>query len=194
MGPIRVRALRKAGFDSLCSLQAADLAALCAVPGMSEIKARQLHDFLAGFPASALEQPEPPPGESAETEPRPATQAADSALLLAAIRALGAVTALLPAASDSGLRPRLCRELARFSDRVQALAGSAADLTAKETERAVRRLNRIGALLAEARRDIEDRKAQARLAAALGEEIDRLAAPAPAGPAGRARKEEPSDA
>src|SRR5688572_15191437 len=59
LGPIRVRALLKAGFDTPAALRAADLTTLSAVPGLTEIKARQVLDFLAQFPA--LPDPEPEP-------------------------------------------------------------------------------------------------------------------------------------
>jgi hypothetical protein len=46
LGPIRARALRKAGWDSIESLSRATVQELAAVRGMTEIKARQLFDFL----------------------------------------------------------------------------------------------------------------------------------------------------
>src|SRR5262249_46237720 len=53
LGPIRVRALLKAGMGSLTALRAASLENLAAIPGMSEIKARHIQEFLAQFPADA---------------------------------------------------------------------------------------------------------------------------------------------
>jgi Helix-hairpin-helix domain len=47
LGPIRIRALEKAGLSSLYALRAATLEQLLAVPGMSDIKARYIQTFLA---------------------------------------------------------------------------------------------------------------------------------------------------
>src|SRR2546421_11160720 len=52
MGPIRTRALRKAGWETMERLRKATLADLIAVPGITEIKARQILDYLAGAEAA----------------------------------------------------------------------------------------------------------------------------------------------
>src|SRR2546421_4076094 len=52
MGPIRTRALRKAGWETMERLRQATLADLIAVPGITEIKARQILDYLAGAEAA----------------------------------------------------------------------------------------------------------------------------------------------
>ena len=49
IGPIRLRALQKAGMTSLRDLKAATVAELTAVRGITEIKAQQIHDYLAQF-------------------------------------------------------------------------------------------------------------------------------------------------
>src|SRR5579859_47486 len=54
LGPIRVRALQKAGLSSLVDLHGATLEQLAAVPGMSEIKARQVHTYLTQFTVGDL--------------------------------------------------------------------------------------------------------------------------------------------
>lgn len=48
LGPIRARALKKAGFETVAKLQQASIADLCAVPGVTEIKAGQLLAYLHG--------------------------------------------------------------------------------------------------------------------------------------------------
>ena len=57
LGPIRIRALKKAGFGSLSALKTADVAALAAISGMTEIKAKQIHDYLSPF--ESLPETEP---------------------------------------------------------------------------------------------------------------------------------------
>src|SRR5437588_2175052 len=58
MGPIRARALRKAGWDSIASLKKATVAELAAVPGITEQKAR---DILAQAASSTSTPTESPP-------------------------------------------------------------------------------------------------------------------------------------
>src|SRR5207249_3258050 len=77
---------------------------------------------------------------------------------------------------------------------LQAVPGMS-EITEEAPERAGRRMDRIGALLAEARlRDIRDRKAQARLAAEVAEATDRLAGSGTTDPADTLRKGDRSDA
>src|SRR6185312_12562167 len=67
LGPIRVRALNKAGWNSVSALRSAKLEALAAVPGMTEVKAQQIYDYLQPFTpedlteAPATESPKKPP-------------------------------------------------------------------------------------------------------------------------------------
>ncbi len=48
LGPIRARALKKAGFENLTQLREASIEQMAAVPGITEIKARQLAAFFRG--------------------------------------------------------------------------------------------------------------------------------------------------
>lgn len=175
LGPIRVRALQKAGFSTLSALQAASLDALTAVPGMSEIKARHIQDYLAQFPV--LPEPAPEPAPKPEPEPKKSTLLEESALSLqkAAAHALNRVVTLLVTASESSLRPRLLRELARFASRAETLIADAPRLSPKDRERSESRLKRITELLADAwtQNDL-DKKAQARFAEDLSDLTDKL--------------------
>jgi hypothetical protein len=161
-----VRALEKAGYSTLASLRDASLEALSAVPGMSEIKARSIRDFLAQF--AALPDPEPEPA----TPPLP-----DPALRLqtTAAQAMGRVIELLVSGVEAGLRPRLLRELTRFAAHAETLVAEAPRLSAKDRERSERRLQRASELLSSAwtHNDL-DKKAQARLADGLAEVTDKL--------------------
>ncbi|CCW36701.1 NAD-dependent DNA ligase [Chthonomonas calidirosea] len=59
LGPIRVRALQKAGFDSLAALQHSSEESLAAIPGIGPIKARQIKNYVEQFPPVALGTTEP---------------------------------------------------------------------------------------------------------------------------------------
>jgi len=50
LGPIRVRALQKAGFDSLAALQNSPEERLAAIPGIGPIKARQIKNYVVQLP------------------------------------------------------------------------------------------------------------------------------------------------
>src|SRR5438552_3820092 len=65
MGPIRTRALRKAGWETMERLRKATLADLMAVPGITEIKARQILDYLAGTGAANGPAARKPSGRAA---------------------------------------------------------------------------------------------------------------------------------
>jgi hypothetical protein len=61
LGPIRARALKKAGFRTLSLLRAASTADLMAVPGMTGVKAAQLSAYLRGEADRVGGQPAPKP-------------------------------------------------------------------------------------------------------------------------------------
>lgn len=65
MGPIRARALKKAGWDSIASLKKATVAELSAVRGITEIKAQQLYDYLHSV-KPAPKAPEKPVAKPAQ--------------------------------------------------------------------------------------------------------------------------------
>lgn len=175
LGPIRVRALQKAGYDNLQSLRAARLEDLRAVPGMSEIKARHIQAFLAQFPAL-------PAAESRKdgAEKRAKSDAALHAfptLTEAVVGTLGRTITLLLSAPASNFRPRLIRELDRFARQVEKLAAPNARLSADAEKRAMRRLNDLCGEFAKVwMREEIGRKEQAQLAATLASVTEKLGA------------------
>lgn len=183
LGPIRVRALQKAGFNTLSSLKTASLETLLAVPGMSEIKARHIQEYLAQFPVLPDRAPEPKPASPSKSEPEEGKQAEKRAVSeeaalpvqKAAAHALNRVVTLLVTAAEASLRPRLLRELSRFASRAEALIAEALQLSAKDRERVENRLKRVTELLADAwtQNDL-DKKTQARLAEDLSDLTDKL--------------------
>ena len=189
LGPIRVRALQKAGLDSLRALRAAPLETLLAVPGLSEIKARQIQTFLARFPADAFVTPhleteiKPEKGAAASSPvllqwkaPSAQTEAA-SPLLAETVRTLGRTISLLLSGHAFDFRNRLLRGMERFAQRAESLVTEAPPLSAKDRERAMRRMRRISETFDEVRnQEAFDRKAQLKLAETLDETSDWLAA------------------
>ncbi|HZP80727.1 MAG TPA: helix-hairpin-helix domain-containing protein [Chthonomonadaceae bacterium] len=175
LGPIRVRALQKAGYDSLQSLRDARLEDLLAVPGMSEIKARHIQAFLAQFPAR-------PAAESRKTAPEKQAKSdtalhAFPTLTEAVIGTLGRTITLLLSAPASNFRPRLIRELDRFARQVERLAAPGAQLSADAEKRILRRLNDICGEFAKVwMREQIGRKEQAQLAATLAAVTENLGA------------------
>jgi hypothetical protein len=135
---------------------------------MSEIKARAIRDFLAQF--AALPDPEP--------EPKRTTSAASDLTLrlqTAAAQAMGRVVEVLVSGAESGLRPRLLRELTRFAAHAETLVADAPRLSEKDRERIERRLQRASELLSNAwTHNALDKKAQARLADDLADATDKL--------------------
>ena len=76
LGPIRIRALEKAGYHSLSLLRAATLEQLLAVPGMSDPKARHIQTVLAN---AVIAEEKPADGTAAAYAvglPRPASDSA----------------------------------------------------------------------------------------------------------------------
>jgi hypothetical protein len=197
LGPIRVRALHKAGLDTLEALRAASFDTLLAVPGMSAIKAAHIQEFLARFPAappepvldvapatadrkarkgkvkaegSAQAAPDSRPAPVPLPEPTPPVQAA-------AVQTLGRTITLLLSVHAPTFRSRLLKELARFARHAASLASDKSRLSEKEQENLARRLRRIGDEFAAAAAQPDlDRKAQTRLIETLAEFCDRFAA------------------
>jgi hypothetical protein len=199
LGPIRVRALVKAGFGDLKALRTATIEELTAVPGMSEIKARHIQSFLSQFTTEDLEtvnsraeeasrhcvaepgddmappviQPKYSPGVTVRADAAPQLPAT---LAHEGENVLNLALALLLAESAPGYRARLLRETISFMQLVKILLQcTLPDL--KSQERALRRLQAVGIALANALADTElDRKAQTRLADELAQAGDRLEA------------------
>ena len=188
LGPIRLRALQKAGLDNLSALRAASLATLLAVPGLTEIKARHIQTFLAPF--KNLPKAEPAPvGKSASSslvqwETSPAAAPALSPLAAEAVHALGQTARFLLGVHAPQFRNRLLRELARFAERAETLILEPGDLQAAEQEQRMRQLRRGGEefIAADAQPEL-DRKTQSKLADTLAEINIALGAPADTEPA-----------
>lgn len=195
LGPIRVRALEKAGLSSLSLLRDATLEQLLAVPGMSEIKARHIQTFLANAPILPELEPETEPAEAKEAAATPAgsllppaplweahngngaLEAAEAApaWLLEMQSARSEVITLLTSRFAPNFRARLLREMVRFAAGATGWQQELAQGGEKDQERALRRLRRLRDALAEALPQPElDRKTQSRLAEDISEASDRL--------------------
>lgn len=200
LGPIRVRALEKAGLGSLAVLRAATREQLLAVPGMSTIKAEHIQTFLASAAFAGSE--EVSVGSEAETADKPTkpsrsarrslnvlasrrSEIAPSAPLSltapvavwdkesASVRADVITLLVSPPAPD--FRARLLRELVRFAAGMPVWQKGLAEVGEKAQERALRRVRRLQEALTEALvQDDLDRKTQSRLAEELADASDRL--------------------
>jgi hypothetical protein len=108
LGPIRLRALQKAGYHDLRELKTAPLSVLAAVPGMSEIKAKQLTDYLSQFP----ELPDMPLASApAVKRTRPDhSQRPDLQLTAKAAKILGEMSHVLLRTPATERRSRLSRQ------------------------------------------------------------------------------------
>jgi hypothetical protein len=182
LGPIRVRALVKAGWSNLSALRSADLETLLAVPGLTEIKARHIQQYLAPFAPEEL-TPVAANGETALTdaaahqdaEPDSFTAGAAN-LVQRATRAMGEVITMLLSPEAPQFRSRLLRILGQFAQCAESLATDAAHLPEEQQARAIRRLRRAAKALSEFTGSMtSDRKAQGRLADALEELNAKLA-------------------
>jgi hypothetical protein len=189
LGPIRVRALHKAGLETLEALRAASLETLLAVPGMSEIKARHIQTYLARFPAL-------PEAATKKKEPRTAVKpdAANAPLLVQwenpasgapaipplvaeAARAMGGVITLLISEHTVNFRNRLLNGLARFTRQCERVVTDGVPIPLQDLEKALRRLRRLTETFVEIAQQSEfDRKAQAKLADDVTEIADWLGA------------------
>jgi len=196
LGPIRARALVKAGLGDVAVLRLATLEQVAAVPGMSEIKARHVQDYLAQFSqeilAAAKSAAQIEAHNSSSTEDfvnSPLTLGADrlvvrvasSPLLDTSVvqegqRVMNLTLALLLTDAAPDYRARLLRETVGFMQLVRALLRCPLP-EAKLRERATRRLQSVAAALSDALAGPElDRKAQTRLADELAQAGDRLEA------------------
>jgi len=176
LGPIRVRALHKSGFTSVESLRAATLAALAAVPGITEIKARYIHDYLAAFTLESILSAADPrdlrgPGQTSLTQwESHAAPSPVSPLTLEAAHALGAAITLLTSPHGVQLRNRLVSGFDRFGQECRALITEAVVVQDREVEKALRRLRRATERFIEVAAHQEfTKKDQGRLADELAE-------------------------
>jgi hypothetical protein len=185
LGPIRARALRKAGLDTVGALRAASMEQLTAVRGITEIKARQVLDFLKGAPAApAPAEPAPPVAEvgppldplplvpaqpAAPLPPAPPSKSAPVATLPAQpyellVEAANAAHALLSGPDREQLGKTLLKQLQRVAELPETCA-AAPPLKPKRGERAAVELRSLLDRLADARRAPQMKaKARERLA------------------------------
>ena len=182
MGPSRIRGLIKAGFDTLQSLKEASIEQLTEVPGLTEVKAKQIKDYLEQMAITQVEVPILPERstkkETSSTSASPDQTPGERAtrLVTGGAQALVEVINLLLTPQASDFRSRLLRDLSRFSQRTQSLIFDAAHLSPDNQERAIRRLRRASKELGDfAAQALTDRKMQSKLADALEELCDKLA-------------------
>ena len=182
LGPIRIRGLIKAGFDTLQSLKEVSIERLSEVPGLSEVKAKQIKDYLEQTEVTEVEVPilaeRPAKKETSSTSVSPDQIPGERAtrLVTGGAQALVEVINLLLTPQASDFRSRLLRDLSRFSQRTQSLIFDAAHLSPDNQERAIRRLRRATKELGDfAAQTLSDRKMQSKLADSLEELCDKLA-------------------
>ena len=186
LGPIRVRALQKAGWSSLNALRQADIVALMTVPGMSEVKARHIQQYLKPFKPEQLAatvqsdttHAAVPETKTAVTEGFAVSGAPTGAaqVVQRATRAMGEVITVLLSPEAPQFRSRFLRILGQFAQCAESLATDAAHLSDEQQDRAVRRLRRAAKALSELTGvTAADRKAQGRLADTLEELTAKLA-------------------
>ena len=185
LGPIRVRALQKAGWTSLSDLRAADLATLLTVPGLTEVKARHIQSYLQPYgpedlvalPEAAQPVPEASNGKSTLTLAVPTESAAGAPQVVQrATRAMGEVITVLLSPEAPNFRSRFLRILGLFAQCAESIATDAAHLSPEQQARAIRRLRRAGKALSElTASDAGDKKAQGKAADTLEELTAKLA-------------------
>ena len=145
LGIIRIRSLRKAGFDSVDDLRRASADDLAAVPGISADKAQAIVEYAAGKTAPPAERPEAAPEESVPTiEERIQAVAERAGTLLKDARALdfdrslARQVARIAGLSDHGGR------LMNLSDKDGKRAGKQIDRIAETLER-IEQADKLGA-------------------------------------------------
>jgi hypothetical protein len=170
MGPIRVRALNKAGINSVCSLKNASLEQLTSIPGITPIKASEFVAFLAPYSVSQIERAE----EAATAATAAASQLIQwdtldevshvLPLTVEAARSLGAIIKLLTSAHGPMLRNKLVAALELLSSECQAVIVNAVTVHNKDAEKSLRRIRKSTESLIEISGRAEfDRKEQSRL-------------------------------
>lgn len=175
LGPIRVRALKKAGFASLAALQSADAALLAKVSGISETKAQQLKNYLAQFPY--LPDAEPDTTANVKSNGHRAVAASEEILSLQKVAAecMGLAIVLLANPPKDGWRGRVERETALFAEHAVRAVTEAHTLPTSDRLRLTASLKRLEEIIARAAYEKDmDRKAQAKLADDIDAVIEEL--------------------
>ena len=187
LGPIRVRALQKAGWTNLNALRSAQLESLLAVPGLTEIKARQIQQYLQPFTPEALAPPPVPEPTAPSLSPDPHGSVSDPLVgrdsmagaghvVQRATRAMGEVIIVLLSPEAPQFKSRFLRILGQFAQAAESIATDAPHLSEEQQARAIRRLRRAVKFLSEVSgAGAADRKAQGRVADAIEELTTKLA-------------------
>ena len=184
LGPIRIRALQKAGWASLPALRSAELEALLAVPGLTEVKARHIKGFLEGFAPEDLVAAQAAvtagsggaSGALSSGSANSGSAAGAGQVVQRATRAMGEVITVLLTSEAPQFRSRLLKILGQFGQCAESIATDAAHLSEEQQARAIRRLRRAAKALSDLNAgNAADRKAQGRLADTLEELIAKLA-------------------
>jgi NAD-dependent DNA ligase len=181
LGPIRVRALKKAGFTSLAALQSAEMSALATVSGISETKAKQVLEYLAQFPSLPSVEPSalPHAGNGHRSSTVPAVPDNILGLQKVAAECMGMAIVLLANPPKDGWRGRVERETALFAEHAVRAITEAHTLPSADRDRLTASLKRLAEIIARsvAEKDM-DRKAQAKLADDIDAVIEELTAAA----------------
>lgn len=176
MGPIRYRALCKAGLRTFRDISQSSVETLAAIPGITEIKATSFLSYLAQFSADQIAAASEgnldvsvkgPELNQWEAQSAPASV---SALAIEAARALTGSVRLLTSPAGSELRHRLLASIDRFAVECQAVVIECVNPRSSETEKQLRRIRKVTeALIDMSKRTDPDRKEQARCADELSE-------------------------
>ncbi len=199
--------MQKAGITDLPGIRKASIETLLAVPGISEIKARHIMDFLAHCAPETTEpnpsvrpakksssdptaegkrdKPRNKPARSekklstdvptAEDVPQADESAAESPLETMAHMAHDRAAHLLVSDRAADFRPKLIKELVRFTRLAGNVLQKSADISPKERDRIIKRVRRAWESLSPVEGIADfDRKAQSRLAEELAEVNDRI--------------------
>lgn len=114
LGPIRVRALIKAGYSDIASLRSASQKQLERVRGITPIKAKQILDYLKGFDHTGqakVEQEAAPPVKEPATVPAPPMH---EDLTDVGNRLIGVAAMLLSVPYAARFRPRLINQIRKL--------------------------------------------------------------------------------
>ncbi len=172
LGPIRLRALVKAGYDSVLTIKSADVETLSAVRGITEIKAKYIANYFSQFSVeqlkTAIELTNKPQAKATlvqwESDDTP-MQPAVLPVSIEAARAMSAVIRVLTSPHGSLLRNRLVAAFERFGLECLALVTEAVTIPDKDAEKALRRLRKSSESLIDISKHIDlDKKDQGRLA------------------------------
>ena len=167
MGIVRLRCLRKAGWDTVESLGSATVEQIAAVPGIGEAKAREIREFLdalAGVgPQNGSRQKKKAPAAAVTTRTDDPGRGAGASMA----RVSQLATDLLSAPISHSFGRPLARQVGRIAA-LDVKSEDAAALKPRRAERALGHLRKIESLLTEvAHEERLGKKRQERLAEEL---------------------------